>query len=134
MSKKLESGKVKNEQRTTRKIKKKDGSSITEEIVKNKDTGKITKHTIDGKSVMEKPKQEVVQITNENAALLTAKFLNMLLQQNLKQFQLLERINMQLTEMNYYMSYLEPVEKRSKDNSELIKYFEDKGYQINRKA
>ncbi|MCP4481433.1 MAG: hypothetical protein GY817_01205 [bacterium] len=134
MSKKLESGKVKNEQRTSRKIKKKDGSVLLEEIVKDKDTGKITKHTIDGKSVMKKPKQEVVQITNENAALLTAKFLNMLLQQNLKQLQLSEKINMQLTEMNYYMSYLEPEAKRSKDNAELIKYFEQKGYQINRKA
>lgn len=112
MSEKLESGKVKNETKTTRTHTMKDGTKHPEVKILNKDTGEVEEHTIDGEDVEIKKKPEVPRptgftVNQGNIGLATIKLLESINNQ-------LAQLNKQSLEINYYCSFLEPEDKRSK--------------------
>lgn len=88
---KLESGVSPGIKQTTYTATKKDGTKMVEKITKDKESGEITSHTVDGEEVEKKPKKQptVLQYSPSNAEFI--------------QIKLLEMISNQLKEINYYL-------------------------------
>ena len=93
MARKIESGNVKNLTSNTYTVRKEDGTKMEEQVVKNNDTGEISR-TLDGKKIEEEQPKTSSQITYEkgNGEMMLVILLN--------------DIKRQLIEMNYYMSRL----------------------------
>ena len=72
------------------------------------------------------PNNGQIQVTAENSPLLMVKMLENVCN-------LLHKINMQLVEINYYVNYLEPEEKRSPENKKLVEHFAQRGIILSRK-
>ena len=83
----------------------------------------IKKVAADKAATVVSEKKNQIVLDNANAPLLTVKFLEQILS-------VMNRINLQLTEMNYYLTYLEPEEKKTSNDSHLIDYFAEKGFNL----
>ena len=93
MKGKIESGKSNNEKITELKATDEEGKAHTERVVKDKDTGEIKSHTVDGKEVEAPKPPEKIRYVESNFEPMMILVLNQILNQ--------------LKEMNYYMSFLE---------------------------
>jgi len=100
---------------------------VKEVIVIDKVTGKIKEHTYDGKPV-DHSNDGLVEITADNASQVTVQFLEQIKKGQISQFQVMSKILLQLTEMNYYLSYLEPKKDKDKDETKVKEYLFKRGY------
>ena len=115
--KKFESGQVENQTKTTYTGKDKDGKVIREEVVKNKETGEVTR-TVNGKPVENTKPVDGKQDFELNALGENKKPALLEYRQSNGEFitiKLLEMIVNQLKELNYRLAKVEEKKEESQD-------------------
>ena len=132
----VEKRKTKSEKQTTRKLKTDKGTIIHQKKV-NKDTGKLEKDVVldeKGKKI-----QETIEVTNDNALIIMSKLLSNIDYRENLQTRFLEKIHIQLVEMNYYMAHIEELYKKlipedNRESKSILEHFDKLGIKLNEKG